>query len=84
MGKNTKRKKIWRHSIRNAESKLCYLLDLVSLSLLLSDYIIKIRKNILNFWANLSKHTFHKFFVETESTAVFARAWGEGVVGRNC
>lgn len=84
VGKNAKRGKMWNCSVRNADSKLYYLLDLLSLSFLLSDYVIKTCKNIENLWVNLPKHTFHEFFIETESRLATARVWGKGAIHCNC
>lgn len=50
---------------------------------LFSNYVIYTCKNIENFWVNLVKHIFHKFFIETESKLV-ARAQQEGSVASNC
>lgn len=66
-----------------SKSVLYYLPDLVSLSLLFSDFKINTCKSIYSFWVNLSKHTFHEFFIEMESRLVVARVQGEGAEGSN-
>lgn len=77
-----KKKKVEEFSWKS-KSILYYLPDLVSLSLLFSDYKINTCKSTYSFWVNLPKHTFHEFFIEMESRLVAARVQGEGAEGSN-